>query len=144
MIYGKPKIHKNGIPLRPIVSTIGSPTHVLTHFLAKKLQPFTGQTFSFIKYSSHFIQKTRNFHLDEPHIMVIFDVVCIFTKISISESLALIFNLVNPKTLNVIDICLSSTFFTSKGVFYEQIEGIAMGYSLSPAEDNIFMEHERA
>ena len=38
-IYGLPKIHKIGVPLRPIVNTIGSPTYLLVKFLAKKLLP---------------------------------------------------------------------------------------------------------
>jgi hypothetical protein len=33
-LYGLPKIHKPGVPLRPIVSTIGSPTYRLAQHLA--------------------------------------------------------------------------------------------------------------
>ena len=33
-IYGIPKIHKPGAPLRPIVNTIGGPTYLLVKFLA--------------------------------------------------------------------------------------------------------------
>lgn len=51
-IYGLPKIHKEGIPLRPIVNTIGSPTYDLAKYLAKILKPLVGKTFSFIKDSS--------------------------------------------------------------------------------------------
>jgi hypothetical protein len=46
---GNPKSIKKYIPLRPIVSAIGSPTHALTRFLANKLQTFVGKTSSFIK-----------------------------------------------------------------------------------------------
>ena len=35
-IYGLPKIHKPGVPLQPIVDTIGSPTYRLAKFLAEK------------------------------------------------------------------------------------------------------------
>ena len=41
-IYGLPKVHKNGVPLCPIVNTIGGPTYLLTKFLASKLKPFVG------------------------------------------------------------------------------------------------------
>jgi hypothetical protein len=80
-IYGQPKIHKKDIPLRPIVSAIGAPTHALACFLVDKLQSFIGKTPSFIKDSSDFIQKTQHLHLDEQDIMVSFDVVSLFTKI---------------------------------------------------------------
>ena len=36
-IYGLPKVHKAGIPLRPIVSTIGSPTYQLAKELCRIL-----------------------------------------------------------------------------------------------------------
>jgi hypothetical protein len=57
------------------------------------------------------------------------------------EAIDLISKLVDPKTLNLIKICLTSTFFTFKGTCYEQTEGTTMGSSLSPVVANIFMEH---
>jgi hypothetical protein len=38
-IYGLPKIHKDGAPLRPIVNTIGSPTYELAKYVEKSLAP---------------------------------------------------------------------------------------------------------
>ena len=38
-IYGLPKIHKDGIPLRPIVSNRGSACHPLRRFLVKIISP---------------------------------------------------------------------------------------------------------
>jgi len=43
-LYGMPKVHKKDIPLRPIVSTIGSPTYALAKHLAKVIAPLAGQT----------------------------------------------------------------------------------------------------
>ena len=54
-IYGLPKIHKDGVPLRPIVNTIGSPTYELAKFVAKWLGPLIGHTESFIKDPSDFV-----------------------------------------------------------------------------------------
>jgi hypothetical protein len=59
-IYGLPKIHKEGIPLRPIVNTIGSPTYQLEKYVAKILGPLVGNTDSFIKDSSDFIRIIKN------------------------------------------------------------------------------------
>jgi len=140
-IYEQPKIHKKGIPLGPIVSAIRAPTQALSRFLANKLQTFVGKTSSFIKDSTDFIQKTQDFHLNEDDLMVSFDVVSLFTKIPIPEALTLLSKLVYPETMNLIKICLSSTFFTFKEVCYEQIEGTTMGSSLSPVVANILIEH---
>ena len=59
-IYGLPEIHKLGIPLRPIVDTIGSPTYRLAKFFANKLNPLVANTSSFIKDSPFFIEKLKN------------------------------------------------------------------------------------
>jgi hypothetical protein len=54
-LYGLPKIHKEGIPLRPIVNTIGSPTYELESYVAKILGPLVGGTESYIKDSNDFV-----------------------------------------------------------------------------------------
>ena len=120
---------------------IGILMHLSYDKILKKHKIFIGKTSSFIKDSTEFIHKTHNLHLDEQDLMVSFDVVSLFTKIPILEDLSLISKLVDPKTLDLIKICFSSTFFTFKGVCYEQTEGTTMGWSLSPVVANIFMEH---
>jgi hypothetical protein len=69
--------------------------------------------------------------------MVSFDVVSLFTKILVPETIDIISKLVDFETLNLIQICLTSTFFTFKGNCYEQTEGTTMGSSLSPVVANI-------
>jgi hypothetical protein len=114
------------IPLRPIVSTIGTPTHYFTHFLADKLHPLPIKPPPLSNIHPTSSKKIRHFHLNYKDIMVSFYVVSLFTKILVSKSQSLISNLVYPETLNLIEIFLSSTFFTFKGVFYEQTEGTTM------------------
>ena len=41
-LYGLPKIHKASCPLRPIVSSINSPTYHLSRYLANILSPLWG------------------------------------------------------------------------------------------------------
>ena len=48
-IYGLPKIHKEGVPMRPIVNTIGSPTYELAKYVARILGPSVGRTDSYIR-----------------------------------------------------------------------------------------------
>ena len=52
--YGLPKIHKENIPLRPIVSLPGSPTYELSKYLAMILHPL-------VKTSTHTINNTNEF-----------------------------------------------------------------------------------
>ena len=43
-IYGIPKIHKDGIPLRPIVSNRGSACHPCSRFLVEIISLLTGKS----------------------------------------------------------------------------------------------------
>ena len=58
-IYGLPKVHKPGTPLRPIVCTINSPTYEVAKLLSKILAPLVGHTKSYIKSSKHFIEELK-------------------------------------------------------------------------------------
>lgn len=42
-LYGLPKIHKSNVYLRPIVSTIGSPTYSLAKYLKRLISPLVGK-----------------------------------------------------------------------------------------------------
>jgi hypothetical protein len=79
-IYGLPKIHKEGVPLRPIVNTIGSPTYELTKYVAKILGPLVGNTDSYIKDSSDFVKLIKEEKVEPKDMLISFDVVSLFTK----------------------------------------------------------------
>ena len=44
-LYGFPKIHKDNIPVRPIVSSISSTIYKTDKYLATVLSPLVGRTF---------------------------------------------------------------------------------------------------
>ena len=158
-LYGLPKIHKQGAPLRPIVSAIGSPTYDIAKFLTKIISPLTGKSDSFIKNSSDFAERVRNTVLNASDKMVSFDVVSLFTRVPVPEAIDVISHrleqdesldertsLPPSEICQAIELCLHSTYFQFEDSFFEQREGAAMGSPLSPAIANIFMEslEERA
>ena len=49
ILYGLPKVHKEGIPLRPIVSNIGAPKYQLSKHLSGLLNQHTGKTAHHVK-----------------------------------------------------------------------------------------------
>jgi hypothetical protein len=53
-LYGMPKIHKKGVPLRPIVNCIASPTYLLAKHLIRLLIPLAGHSPSHIRNSEDF------------------------------------------------------------------------------------------
>jgi len=48
-LYGLPKIHKERVPLRPIVNNIGAPTYHLSRYLAGILSQLTGNSAHHVK-----------------------------------------------------------------------------------------------
>ena len=56
LLYGLPKIHKEGIPLHLIVSFIDSPLHDLSKFLCELSSPLVGNTEFTVKNSYEFVQ----------------------------------------------------------------------------------------
>jgi hypothetical protein len=140
-IYGLPKIHKEDVPLRPIVNTIGSPNYELTKHVAKILSPLVGYTDYFIKDSNDLINIIKNEKVGPQDTLISFDVVSIFTKIPLDEAIQIVKEVTDPETTKLAEVFLRSTFFSYQGEFYEQTSDVAMGSPLSPIVANLFMEN---
>ncbi|XP_071441632.1 uncharacterized protein [Hetaerina americana] len=139
-MYGLPKIHKTGIPLRPIVSAIGSPTYNLAKYLTGVLAPHVGNCSHHVKNSADFINTLRGIHLNPSDIMISLDVVSLFTRVPLQETLSLLEKKFDADTVKLFHHALTSTYFTFDNSYYEQKDGVAMGSPLSPAIANFFME----
>jgi len=140
-IYGAPKVHKEGNPLRPIVNTIGSPTYLLAQYLARKLSLLVGNTSSYIKDSESFVQWTKDLKMKDEDLMVSFDVVSLYTMIPLDEAIDVMESITDSEIVELLKTFLKSYYFSFKGKFYMQTHGVAMGLPLSPIIANIYMEH---
>ena len=73
-------------------------------------------------------------------VMVSFDVVSLFTKVPVEDSLTLLSQHFNKDILAQYKHVLTSTYLCVDGQFYEQTGGVAMGSPLSPVIANFCME----
>ncbi|VEN63925.1 unnamed protein product, partial [Callosobruchus maculatus] len=89
-VYGLPKIHKDGIPLRPITSSRGSPTYNLAKHLLNIIQPLEGKTSSFVKDSKHFVEILAQTKLDAEDRLISFDIDSLYTNVPVGEALGII------------------------------------------------------
>jgi hypothetical protein len=71
--------------------------------------------------------------------MVSFDVVSLFTRVPIRETMGLLSRHFED-ILTLFHHVLTSSYFRFAGQFYEQIDGVAMGSPLSPVIANFYME----
>ena len=75
--YSLPKIHKNNMPMCPIVSACGTATYNTAKFITEILQNYCGKTSSYIKDSTDFIKKIKHLSINpEEETLVSFDVQC--------------------------------------------------------------------
>jgi hypothetical protein len=119
-LYGLPKIHKEGVPLRPIVSNIGAPTYQLSKDLAGLLSQLTGNSAHHVRNSFQFVQILESLRVRPDDVMVSFDVVSLFTNVPIMDSLELLSHHFEEDILALFKHVLISTYFCFDGQFYKQ------------------------
>ena len=89
-IYGLPKVHKEGVPMRPIVSPIGSPMYCLAKELARILTPLTSKNTYTVKNSSEFVRRLKDVVINPADKLVSFDVTSLFTQVPLDHALKVV------------------------------------------------------
>ncbi|XP_077519770.1 uncharacterized protein LOC144129467 [Amblyomma americanum] len=147
--YGLPKIHKPGVPLRPIVDFTTSPLRALSAYLHRFLSPLTGNPSTHVRNSSHFVERLSHVQLEADECVVSFNVVSLFTSVLVpfaapaaKQALEVDADLstrtsLNPEELcRLLEFCLSSTAFSFRGEFYKQTSSAAISVTAA----NLTME----
>ena len=80
-LYGQPKIHKPGVPIRPTVSCSGSPLYNLNRYIADILRAYVRDENNNAKNSTTFSNYIRNVPIEDDEIMVSFDVSSLYMNI---------------------------------------------------------------
>ena len=79
-LYGLLKLHKPGIPMRPIVSFCGFPTYQLSKYLTNILQPLTDKSRRKLQSTENFIDAIKTVEIPDDYKLVFFDVKSLFTR----------------------------------------------------------------
>ncbi|XP_067216923.1 reticulocyte-binding protein homolog 1 isoform X1 [Linepithema humile] len=148
--YGVPKIHKEGNPLRIIISTINSPLYKIATYLHKILNDNIPKPENVVKNSYELVKKLTGQKFNTDHSLASFDVISLFTNIPIekvNESISKRWDHIKEKTniplkefLIGINLILNSTYFTFNNTIYKQIYGTPMGSPLSPIVSDMVMQ----
>ena len=152
--YGLPKIHKHNTPLRPIVSSCGSVTYGVAKKFAKILKPLVGKSPHHINSTQDFVEQVKHITLAPGKCLSSYDASFLFTSVPVDPALNIIKDLLEKDhTLKdrtvmavsdiilLLEFCLKNTYFSFQDQFYEQVEGAAMGFPVSPTVANLYMEY---
>ncbi|XP_064088420.1 uncharacterized protein LOC135202899 [Macrobrachium nipponense] len=147
-IYRNVKTHKQGSPLRPIISQIPAPTYLLAKKLNTILTLYVPDTYS-SKSSAEFLEALRV--TPSRRCIASMDVESLFTNVPVNETIQMILDKVyrDPDTppLNIpehalralLDICTKMAPFSDhRGRMYTQIDRVAMGSSLGVLFPNFY------
>ena len=89
-LSGYPKIHKDDVPLRGVVSFIQSPFEKVSKLLVPVLKTLQGRSGLFVKNSRELKEKVKEWRLERDEILVSFDVKNLYPSIPINEALELV------------------------------------------------------
>lgn len=148
ILYGLPKIHKIGNPIRPILSTIGTFNYNLAKYFVKIIEPLTTNQYT-TKNSFEFVNELKNIDITNK-VMASFDVESLFTNIPLDETIQIISdtffsdcdNFMGYKKDQFRDLlsqAVKDTPFYFGDKLYVQIDGVGMGSCLGPTFANAFL-----
>ena len=154
---GLPKLHKQGIPLRPILASTKSPASNIGKWLCTALKPLLHSQKSYIKNSVNLVEKLKQIDISENSILSSFDIVSMYTGIYVSNSEQLLqnklennYHLIEESAIGLdIDVLMHlvklcnkySMHFQFQDSYYKQVKGLPMGAPLSGLLANIFVEN---
>ena len=147
--YLLPKIHKKGVPGRPICSSVNHPTSRISKFVDEHIKGYVPHTKSYIRDTQDFITKLKSLgQIPEGAILCTLDVSLLYTNIPNQEGILAVEEKLRsdpsktPITkfiLDLLSLVLHNMNFEFNGEHYLQTGGTAMGTSVAPNYANLFM-----
>ena len=148
-LYGLPKVHKDGLPMRIILDMLDSPYHATAQWLSELLQPIRRiLTPHSLKDTFQFIECIRNANLSNAR-MLSLDVSALFTNVPLRETMSYLCDEIVKRNIHLgipiqeveepLLMCTSNVQFSFNGDLYRQIDGVAMGSPLGPLLAEVFM-----
>ena len=150
-IYELAKVHKPNIPLRPVISMVGTAQYNLARYLDSIIKPvipnnfMLSSTIDFVDCLSHIVVPPNS-------CLVSFDVVSLFTNVPLEETINLACDYVysdssttkphfDKRHFQKLLKFATSGEFLYKDRLFRQVDGVAMGSPLGPTLAKLFLAH---
>ena len=155
--YGQPKYRPQEFLYISVVSDSGSLSYNLYRYIGNILKAYVKDENNNAKNSTTFSNCIRNVPIEDDKMMVSFGVTSLYTSIPIIDTLNIIKYYVNnncrftrktvipqDRSLDLVNMVLTTTWYTFNSQFCQQTDGTAMGGPASSLTAEIYMQaHER-
>jgi len=157
IFYGLPKVHKNPVALRPVVSTTNSLLAIFSTWLDYKMKELLPYVKSYIKNSTEVILDLKDLHIPQNAKLFSADAVSMYTNIETVSGIKAMSDFLEannaqisptfPKVLflQILETVMTRNIFSFSDTFWLQLSGTAMG---TPAACNYatitFGQHENS
>jgi len=147
---GLVKLHKQGNPIRPVISGVNSPTKLISSQLVKFFHNRVQYNSRYSVINSLDLISKLTIHNPQRCKLVSFDVSSMFTNIPREDCIIVVKNILDEtkllpilknEYLDLLKLCTSANYFTFSNKIYSQTDGLQMGDPLSPLLANLFMDH---
>ena len=141
IVKANPKVHKKGNPMRVIVSTISHPTSKIAEVVEKELEEWNENLPSYIKDSTHFLQKieeTKNSITPDTQLFTM-DIKALYPSVPQKEGLEACREALEKRKnkeiptsalMEMLELVLQNNNFSFNNKNYVQIDGTAIGSPL--------------
>ena len=148
--YLLPKIHKKGVPGRPICSSVNHPTSKVSKFVDEHIKKYVPETKSYIRDTQDFIKKIKSLgKIPEGALLCTLDVSSLYTNIPNEEGIQAVKEKLSedptkgpiaPFIIELLRLVLTNMNFQFNNEHFLQVGGTAMGTALAPNYANLFMD----
>lgn len=154
VLYGIPKLHKQELTIRPIISNINHPTEQISTYLHNIMKTTAKASLTHLENSQALIDTLQNITPDQNMYIITADIESLYTNIpnDLGEKTVTFETYLNPnrcykKPKNPLTFqallhnTLVNNIFDHNGNHYIQVNGTAMGTVMAPTYANIFLKH---
>jgi hypothetical protein len=144
IFYGMPKVHKNPLTFRPVVSCVNSFSSIFSNWLDYKMKDLLFLIPSYIKDSKHLLDEIKNLTLPPNAKLFTADATAMYTNIDIKSGIITFEKLFDtydnliPKDfprelfIKVLRTIMENNIFTFGDTYWLQTQGTAMGTPAAP------------
>ena len=145
-LYGMLKAHKpaNNYPMRPVVSTIGTPFYGSSKFLVDLIQPTLNKNEIRVKNSTCFVEEAKTWSISPDEVQVSYNVVNLYPSVPIKKAISAMIELINEDFQDIqtrtkltvadikilLELCLGKCYFLWEDKIYVIEDAGPIGLSL--------------